>query len=245
MKNKLNEIYGFLSNNRIHNKELQRKYYNSVVSIHKNITDRVISLLYHVANSQSQPRIDLISKFFQFIYQDVDSLASFKKFVKRISGKEAEGYKDLFYGLKKCSGWGDKTSALFIKAVFHLRNDDYCKNCKLWNDAPQSIDMNDRIFLPVDTVIEEIFKKIGFNKTTFIKINNEIDKYYKGTEIEVWDDLWFWGFITQRVIGYGKEKERMFEWNLDKYWSLEHSNKDPFIIKEIEEKSRHFLNILL
>jgi len=241
METKLNDIYEFLSNNRAYNKELQTKYYNSVISSRGDVRDRVISLLYHVANSQSQPKIDYLAKFYQFIYEDTDSLTSFKKFVKRVSDKEDGCYEDLFRGLKKCSGWGDKTSALFTKAVFQLRNDNYGKSLQLWKDAPQDIGENDRIYLPVDAVIKEIFKKIGYKMFGFYTINNEINKNYHGAEIEVWDDLWFWGFINQRVVDDGKRK---FEWNSDKYWSLEHSNKDVAVIKEIEEKSKCFLKIL-
>jgi len=241
MEAKLNDIYEFLRNNRAYNKELQTKYYKSVFSNLGDVRDRVISLLYSVANSQSQPRIDCLAEFYQFIYKDTDSLTSFNKFVKRVSDKDNGCYKDLFDGLKKYSGWGDKTSALFTKAVFQLRNDNYGKGLQLWQDTPQHIGDSDRLYLPVDAVIKEIFKKLGYNKLDFNTINNEINKTHPGAKIEVWDDLWFWGFISQRVVNGGKRK---FEWNSNKYWALEHSNKDASVIDDIEAKSKCFLEIL-
>ena len=32
----------------------------------------------------------------------------------------------------------------------------------------------------------------------FKNVNKIIAENYSGKDIEVWDDLWFWGFITQR-----------------------------------------------
>jgi hypothetical protein len=240
MRDKLKAIYAFLLDNRAYNKDLQEKYYTSIISCRVDIKDKVSSLLYNVANTQSQPKIDKLAQFYQFIYADIESLTSFKKFVKRVSGKENGCYANLFQGLKKCSGWGEKTSALFVKAIFHLHSGRYNDNLRLWDDAPQDIGENDRIFLPVDAVIMEIFKKIGFVRCKFTAINDEINKYYDGAAIEVWDDLWFWGFITQK----GSGDQRAFGWNLNKYWSLEHSNKDVLVIKEIEEKSECFLKLL-
>ena len=63
---------------------------------------------------------------------------------------------------------------------------------------------------------------------TFDKINRILSKNYTGDEIEVWDDLWFWGFITQK----GSDSNRSFEWNEDKYWSLLHTPKDKQSINQ-------------
>ncbi|MGK0459084.1 MAG: hypothetical protein ACJAVE_002071, partial [Polaribacter sp.] len=55
-----------------------------------------------------------------------------------------------------------------------------------------------------------------------------------------WDDLWFWGFITQ--VGTGENRE--MQWNLNKFWTLRESDKNPKMIIEIEKKAEIFLNIL-
>ena len=111
----------------------------------------------------------------------------------------------------------------------------------MWDDAPKSIEKDDRLFLPVDAVIIAIFKKLGYKNNDFEGINNKLNKYYIGDEIEVWDDLWFWGFITQK--GTGENREHV--WNDSKYWSLEHSDKNAEIIEDIKKQAAKFLKILL
>jgi len=143
--------------------------------------------------------------------------------------------------MKIQSGWGEKTSALFSKSIYHLHNNKYPKELKIWNDAPKKLTENDLFYLPVDAVIIAIFKNIDkSNNWTFSKINRTIKDYYSGNEIEIWDDLWFWGFITQ--IGTGENRE--MRWNLNKYWTLRESDKNPKMITEIEKKAEIFLNIL-
>ncbi len=94
--------------------------------------------------------------------------------------------------------------------------------------------------MPVDSVIIAIFKKIGSCQNwCFNSINLEIKKYYHGHDIEIWDDLWFWGFITQR----GSGENRAFEWNENKYWVLKETDKDQKTINEIHEKAELFLSL--
>jgi hypothetical protein len=54
----------------------------------------------------------------------------------------------------------------------------------------------------------------------------------------IWDDLWFWGFITQR----GSE-EREFGWNQAKYWSIFTASKDEKDIRDIENLATDFLKL--
>ena len=240
MNDKLSSIYDFLIENREYNYALQEKEYISVLSAHDNKIDKITSLLYNIINSQSQPKMDYVAKFFMFIYEDIQKLNSFESFVERVSGKDNGCYIDLYNGLKSKSGWGNKTSSLFTKTIFNLHRNKYDKRLIIWSDAPDKIIENDKIFLPVDAVIVEIFKRIGFKKNDFSSINNVIGNLYNGSDIEVWDDLWFWGFITQK----GSGKKRTIEWNLNKYWSLEHSDKDANTIEIIKEKSEAFMELL-
>lgn len=200
MKKNLDPIYRFLSENREHNKDLQERYYKSINAGHDDVKDKVVSLLYKTVNTQSRPRIDKLSEFYRFIYEDLDALTSFGSFVERISRNKNGKYADLFKGLRKKSGWGSKTSALFVKSIFQLHNGQYNPDLLLWNDAPKTIEKDDHLYLPVDSVIIEIFKKLGCNKPDFDSINRELRKHYSGEKIEVWDDLWFWGFITQKGL---------------------------------------------
>lgn len=240
MEEKLELIFDFLSENRKYNKDLQEKSYKSVVFPHSTQSDKVKSLLYHCVNTQSQPRIDELAKFYRFIHRHPRCLTSFKAFVKKIRVTEGYSYNDLYCGLKLKQGWGNKTSALFTKSIFQLHSGSYDRKLRLWKDAPRIIGEQDRLYLPVDVVILRIFEEIRCASRTFVGINNELWNHYKGPDLEVWDDLWFWGFVTQKGTG----SDRKLQWNLNKYWSLEHSNKNGNVVKTVERRAKNFLTIL-
>lgn len=242
MKVKLEDIYIFLKKNRKYNKELQTRYYKSIIEPQKNTFEKLVSLLYHIANTQSQPKIDNLASFYKEIYRNKDLTKSFKGFLSVIKPEKeiTTDFKGLYEGMKHQRGWGEKTSALFSKTIYHLHNNEYPKELKIWNDAPNKLNENDKFYLPVDTVIIAIFKNIhNETKWTFSKINKEIENY-KGKDIEIWDDLWFWGFITQNGTG----DNRKMEWNLNKYWTLRESDKSSEMIDEIKQKAHIFLRIL-
>lgn len=241
MKEILGQLFKFLQENRTYNKTLQEKYYRSVIKPYDNVSDKVVSLLYHIANTQSQPKIDCLSKFYKDIYENIDCLNSFESFINKIRKDNSTeiNYKGLFESLENQPGFGVKTSALFTKSIFHLHNGQYPNKLKIWNDVPKIIGENDQLYLPVDSVIIAIFNKINKNKIwNFKSINKEI-KLYNSQDIEVWDDLWFWGFITQN----GSGENRTFQWNGNKYWTIKETDKDPLKIEEIKYKAEIFLQI--
>jgi hypothetical protein len=241
MNSKLENIFSFLNENRKFNHDQQEKFYLSVVSPHSEPEDKLISLLYHIANTQSQPRIDYLSSFFKSIYQDISCLKSMESFIGKINPYAPANFKSLYDGMKKQDGWGKKTAALFTKCVYHFHNGQYSGKLKIWNDVPSTISEQDQLYLPVDSVITSIFEKVDSNKKwSYDNINSELIKNYRGAKIEVWDDLWFWGFITQK----GSGKNRTCEWNENKYWILKESDKNPDTINEIREKTEIFLKIL-
>ena len=57
----------------------------------------------------------------------------------------------------------------------------------------------------------------------------------------IWDDLWFWGFITQRSAPKSHGGGRTVGWNEGKYWSIPHAPRQPDDIAEIMRLSREFL----
>ncbi|WP_299683617.1 hypothetical protein [uncultured Dokdonia sp.] len=242
MKKSLKNIFEFLIDNRIYNKELQTRYYSGIVKPQNSKTEKVVSLLYHIANTQSQPKIDNLAEFYKKIYMNTELLNSFSGFMSVIksNGTEMANYSGLFNGMKNQNGWGDKTSALFAKTIFHLHNNEYPTELKIWNDAPTDLENNDSFYLPVDAVIIAIFKEINPKSWNFKNVNKVIKENYSGKDIEVWDDLWFWGFISQ----IGTRDGRKMGWNLNKYWTLRESDKRPKMIAEIKNKSEQFLRIL-
>lgn len=239
MTDRIEKLFKFISDNRKYNKALQERYYRSIILPYKDEKEKIISLLYHIANTQSQPKIDNLAEFYKSIITEENSLKSFKEFVVKINPNGNSNFDSVYKGMLNQKGWGPKTSALISKSIFHLHNGQYSEDLKIWNDVPKLIEENDSFYLPVDAVIIAVFKKLNPHKTwSFANINSLLKKKYNGQEIEVWDDLWFWGFITQN----GGEN-RKFEWNENKYWVLKESDKDKMKIVEIKNKCQEFLEI--
>lgn len=245
MEEKLKKLFTFLSENREFNRAYHTRDYEQIILPYKDKKDRVISLLYNIANTQSQPKIDKLASFYRKIVQDNNNcLNSFAEFLQIVNPKNSKpSFANLYKGMCDQDGWGPKTSALFVKSIYHLHNRVYPDNLKIWDDVPGRIEADDIFHLPVDTVIIKIFKE-KFDKTItwdFKKVNDELqERYnYNRDKIEVWDDLWFWGFITQK----GSDN-REFDWNENKYWALKETDKNPEVIERIKDKSEEFLRIL-
>ena len=242
MKESLKNIFAFLIENRFYNKELQTRYYSGIVKPQNSKSEKIVSLLYHTASTQSRPKIDNLAEFYKKIYKDLDLLNSFKGFLSviRSDTNGPDNFRGLYNGMKNQNGWGEKTSALFAKTIFHLHNNEYPSELRIWSDAPSDLEKNDSFYLPVDSVIIRIFKQISPQIWNFQSVNEIINENYRGKDIEVWDDLWFWGFITQIGTGDG----RKMRWNLNKYWNLRESDKSQKKIAEIKQKAEQFLKIL-
>lgn len=241
MEERLDKLFEFISNNRHYNKALQERFYRSAILSYKYEKEKMVSLLYGVVNTQSQPNIDKIAEFFKSIFTDLNCLSSFTELIKKIAPGKPINFQSLYEGMNNQKGWGQKTSALLSKTIFHLHNGEYAEELKIWEDVPKEIGENEKFYLPVDAVIIAIFNKIDKNvKWDFDKINTTLSKKHLGQQIEIWDDLWFWGFITQN----GSGTDRKFEWNENKYWALKESEKDKNKIEEIKQKAEEFLKIL-
>lgn len=238
MDKKLDKIFAFLNTSRKFNHALQDRFYQSVVIPFNNNKDKVVSLLYHIANTQSQPKIDNLANFYKYIHQDTNCFSSFNNFVGKINPNQPVNFDSLYNGMRNQDGWGKKTAALFTKSIYHLHNGHYSDKVRIWNDVPPNLVSNDSFYLPVDAVIVAIFKKLDNSiNWDFDKVNRTLKQKYNGQQIEVWDDLWFWGFITQN----GSGDNRQFEWNENKYWALKESDKNQETIEEIRKKSDEFL----
>lgn len=110
-----------------------------------------------------------------------------------------------------------------------------------WQDAPITLATNDELYLPVDAVIYFIFEQLGKPCShTFGGINKYIKTNLPTSDFEVWDVLWFWGFITQK----GGGKTRILEFNEAKYWNLLHTPKDAKTITEIKLLAKEFIGLL-
>ena len=103
------------------------------------------------------------------------------------------------------------------------------------------LDKDDKLFLPVDIVIKTIFNKLDNSKTWDFDDINEYLNNFSNEDIILFDDLWFWGYITQKGTG---ENRKFVEWNNAKYWMLKESIKDEKTIEEIKGKAKEFLNLI-
>ena len=200
--------------------------------------------------------MDLLSIFLQKIHNNRNKLNTFQYFLDIFSKRELS-YTSLFKALNNEKGWGQKTAALFCKTIYHLHCGTYDKSLKIWEDVPATITNNDKLYLPVDAVILRVFSELAIPKirVDFDGINNLLQDKYKADAMEIWDDLWFWGFISQKVITVEDSpktetqkakthQERIFKWNEAKYWSLLETDKDPNVINEIKEKVMQFIAII-
>lgn len=239
MKDQLSMVFLFLKSNQSYNYELQKQCCNSMMATAMNKKSKLLSLLYHIVNSQSSPKIDKVADFFIDVHENPSMLDSFKSFISYVDPKQDVNFEGLFNGLKAKGGWGNKTAALFTKNIYLIHNVYNNPDFIIWDDVPKEISANDHLYLPVDNVILSIFDKLDNSiKWDFDKINHTIHKYFDDEQVLIWDDLWFWGFINQK----GTRRDRTFEWNVNKYWVVYETDKE--IIREVEHKSKEFRDLL-
>lgn len=242
MEKRLKKIYSFLKANRKYNMTVQIGDYGSSLLPYNDVYNKVYALLYNIHNSQSKISMDKAAGFYQSISSKKRNLSSFTNFLTVLGGTKRLPitYKYLYELLKKQSSWGNKTAALFAKAIYNTHA-GYATQFKFWEDAPTVLIENDELYLPVDAVIYFIFEQLGKPcNHTFKGINNYIKNCLPESDFEVWDDLWFWGFITQK----GGGKIRTMEFNEAKYWNLLHTPKDQMVIAEIKILSKEFIRLL-
>jgi len=258
MNKKLISILKFLENNKSYNTELQIKYMQRALCSKATKKEKLIALLYETANTQSQPKIDKLCLLFKKIYQSQKTFETFHEFLTFLDLDNAynhdKPYQSLYEALKNQSGWGPKTSALFVKNMYNLHHNDEFKKVFgtdiLWNDFPK-LQEEDKIYLPVDTVILAIFNKLEYKKPkwNFKNINSYLKSEYSNKNIIQFDDLWFWGFISQKnKAEHHIDKEywdgkREMCWNEEKYWMITEVNKDEEYMKVITKKVEEFLKL--
>ena len=242
MNQKLNDIYSFLNENRAYNLPVQIGAYKMAMMPYNTTFDKVYSLLYNTLKTQSQLNMDKSVVFFQTIADPKNSLNSFADFLKTLGASSSTPitYKSMFQLLTKQPSWGDKTAALFVKAIYHTHI-GYAKELRFWNDAPKTLTEVDKLYLPVDAVIKHIFQTLGNPcNNSFSGINEYIKNEMPNSNFEVWDDLWFWGFISQK----GNGDKRKMEFNIAKYWNMLDAPKDEETITTTQKLANQFIDLL-
>ncbi|EPZ85227.1 hypothetical protein BURCENBC7_AP0641 [Burkholderia cenocepacia BC7] len=148
-------------------------------------------------------------------------------------------------GLALQPGWGTKTAALFVRNLAYIESTSNLR-AKFWRDT--RVLEGDQLRLPVDAVILTIFEALAphLNWGKAISASNvgrffHRDLGYRDRELLVWDDLWFWGFVTQKTVA-GKTREH--GWNESKYWAVPHAPRDHQSIEHIKQCSKRFLKLI-
>ncbi|MCB9312501.1 MAG: hypothetical protein H6568_07015 [Lewinellaceae bacterium] len=241
---KLREIFEFLKENRKYPLQVHTGAYKQCLNPDYSTQFKAKSLLHHYLNTQSRLNLNKSLKFWTYLERNKSCLNTFDSFSKQVcKGIDAPPYERLYLGLKAQEGWGSKTSALFVKAIYHIHYGKL-KVGKLWTDVPAFDYKVDKMMVPVDEVIKHIFMKLLRTRKmpSFARVNNEIKALGIVKNVDIWDDLWFWGFITQIT----KNKKRtLTEWNAGKFYSLLHSPKDENTVNDVREKARQFHHLIL
>lgn len=253
MIKKLAKVLEFLKENQSYNQELQKRFSQGTMGSKTSKFDKLTALLYDTASTQSQPKIDKLANFFQKVYKNKNDFDDFYTFVKLLNKDyivdEDDPYESLFKGLSNQEGWGNKTSALFVKYIIHYHHNSEWSEFKIWDDMPP---VNGKVYLPVDAVILAIFDKLNSDpkpKWNFKTVNEVFQDNFSFEEIILFDDLWFWGFITQDSSKQNTDdqeywdKFRKMTWNDNKYWMIKDSNKNEMYIEEVKCKAEYFLKL--
>jgi hypothetical protein len=217
----LDRIFDFLKKNKSWNANYQMQEYNWNLAHLETPRQRLLSLLHMAVNSQGYPKIGDIAKFWHALHQNLPdkkitplTFTEILEKIKGISNTEYDPWNRMFHALSVQSGWGKKAAALFIKSSLQV-NEMGQKECFWENAKIEFLSPKDRIYLPVDTVIKHIFNETHLlKKVNFESINTLLSGFYKPQEILTWDDLWFWGFFTQKK----ENKKRKSVWNSEKFW---------------------------
>lgn len=235
-------LFRFLDEHHEYNKKIQKEDIRRTLSSYTSVPDRARRLLYEIFKTQSQVKLGFMAEFFRSVEEASNQappnrLATYSDF--RAFLGVAPGQKGgLFEALSKRNGWGAKTSALFIRNLAVIAASPELSRM-FWPDI-QAVE-DEPIRLPVDKVIKAIFLHLrvsddepSLRHTDFKTINNylSVTLACERTDMLIWDDLWFWGFITQKSeVG---KVERKYEWNDAKYWSIFTASKTTETIADVE-----------
>lgn len=237
----IKSLFNFLKKNQKINRKIQEGFIRESLSP-LSVSDRAHLIMHKAFHTQAHPKLDYLIGFFKELSKHgvLENCADLRSFLVTTTGSD-----DLFQGLSAHKGWGGKTAALFLRNLAIVDESPILRQ-SLWSD----IDVMERneVWLPVDGVIISIFSQLELVlKKSNLKNFNQINTYlrdelaYKSKDMLIWDDLWFWGFITQK----GKKGAvRLYGWNEAKYWGIVHAPKDARSVNNIQKKSLEFLKLL-
>ncbi|MDE1896071.1 MAG: hypothetical protein KGH91_03235 [Rhodospirillales bacterium] len=257
IKCSLNEIFLFLKDNTIYNRQTQHAYYSACLSPYATCMSssgsnyaRISSLLHAILQTQSMPSLDDSSKTWKILFEHraifdavqnpTDLLNALTKLssADHISSPTGGTFDRMWHVLTNSKGFGQKTAALFIKSIIDVHTLE--ENTRLRFLENVSVAPDDFVRVPVDSVIKYIFKNITGSNLDFETINDLVFNVIGRTNDEaiIWDDLWFWGFITQ----HGGGDNRTLAINEAKFWTIYGSPKEKWA--DVRAHAEKFVEIL-
>jgi len=248
MQSKSAKILTFLEQHEEWNLAFQREEFQRHLQHYATPKGRLAALLHLIAYTQSQPKMEPLAALWERVenhdwHADGPSLAELVAFF--YASPQAPGtatpWDALYRGVRAQEGMGEKTAALFVKSIIMLHRSDlqhlYFLRDPLSAQAPVTADI---IRLPVDAVIRDIFSRhLGQEYKTFSRINKYLQEHFSPEQILRWDDLWFWGFFSQRT---SSDSSRVTQWNPAKYWCQPSTDKKR--IESAEVLCKAFIGLL-
>ena len=247
---RLRQIFDFLLAQRQYNAVTQHMSYVQNLRPWPDTGAKLRSLLFATAHTQTQPKLNELVHVWKGLEEQkavfaavttLDQLVAAVQLLEKPAEQEAPPPKTrtskqpqpepilsplnaLWTSLNKAPGFGPKTAALFVKAIVDIHTQDI--NTALRFLDPFPIDPAERLRVPVDAVIRYIFQCLTGKNCNFEKINRLIVESGLHSEAypTIWDDLWFWGFITQ----HGGGDKRKLAPNDAKFWSILGAPKDQW-----------------
>jgi len=247
----LDTLYSFLSKNAEYNAHVQHMAYVSVLKPWSGNYDRISSLLHSHMQLQASPSLDDMSKTCQNLFQHRESfdavrspaallaaLRNLSDCSRNVSGSNCETFDCMWHVVKDIPGFGPKTAALLIKAVIDVHTLEVNRNLRFLDGF--CVLQGDFVRVPVDAVIQYIFNRLTGRILDFDTINQLIFKIAgrDSAEATTWDDLWFWGFITQ----HGGGDKRKLAINEAKFWTIFGSPKNKW--NAVRQRAGEFIEIL-
>lgn len=230
LRGRLERIFEFLVRFRHFNEGVQHAAYCQNVLPWPDVGSKLRSLLHSKAYTQSSPKLDVLMPTWKQLHQNYDTFKSVrspselnealwtlaKPNVVRDKANRPV-FEEMWTALDKAAGFGAKTSALFVKSIVEIHTLPINNSLRFLPDF--SIDRHDRFKIPVDTVIQFIFECLGVSDKNFTSINSLISQsdLYFAERPTLWDDLWFWGFITQMRA---TKTRRVIRVNEAKFYSI-------------------------
>lgn len=256
---KLEEIFEFLQRNRHFNEHVQHCAYRQDVLPWLDTESKLRSLLYSKANTQSAPKLDLLAQAWKklhihrAVFGKVQTVGELVEALWLIGNSDLAAetkfanlpvFEEMWLALRSVAGFGEKTAALFVKSIVEIHTLDCNRELRFLQDF--TVNPHDTLHVPVDKVILHIFAAIGMKSPNFTKINAVIRQ--SGLICEerptLWDDLWFWGFITQKGERETAQQTptRRTVMNEPKFWSILGAPADQ--LPEVTAAAEKFIAIV-